>query len=31
LLFGYAATERFYEIGTPEALAETSAFLTVNG
>jgi len=27
-LFGYAATERFYEIGTPEALAETSAFLS---
>jgi NDP-sugar pyrophosphorylase family protein len=27
LLFGYAATERFYEIGTPESLAETSAFL----
>jgi NDP-sugar pyrophosphorylase family protein len=26
-LFGYAATERFYEIGTPEALAATSAFL----
>jgi len=26
-LFGYAATERFYEIGTPDALAETSAFL----
>jgi MurNAc alpha-1-phosphate uridylyltransferase len=26
-LFGYAATERFYEIGTPEALAETGAFL----
>jgi NDP-sugar pyrophosphorylase family protein len=26
-LFGFAATERFYEIGTPEALAETSAFL----
>jgi NDP-sugar pyrophosphorylase family protein len=26
-LFGYAATERFYEIGTPSALAETSAFL----
>ena len=31
LLFGYAATERFYEIGTPEALAETSTFLTVDG
>ena len=27
LLAGYAATERFYEIGTPEALAETDAFL----
>jgi NDP-sugar pyrophosphorylase family protein len=27
-LFGYVATERFYEIGTPAALAETSAFLT---
>jgi NDP-sugar pyrophosphorylase family protein len=27
-LCGYAATERFYEIGTPAALAETSAFLT---
>jgi NDP-sugar pyrophosphorylase family protein len=26
-LFGFAATKRFYEIGTPEALAETSAFL----
>jgi NDP-sugar pyrophosphorylase family protein len=26
-LFGFAATERFYEIGTPAALAETSAFL----
>jgi NDP-sugar pyrophosphorylase family protein len=26
-LFGFAATERFYEIGTPEALAETSVFL----
>ena len=24
---GYEATERFYEIGTPEALAETDAFL----
>jgi hypothetical protein len=28
LLAGYQATERFYEIGTPEALAETAAFLT---
>ena len=27
-LFGYAATERFYEIGTPAALASTSEFLT---
>jgi N-acetyl-alpha-D-muramate 1-phosphate uridylyltransferase len=27
LLFGFAATERFYEIGTPEALVETSSFL----
>jgi NDP-sugar pyrophosphorylase family protein len=26
-LFGFEATERFYEIGTPDALAETSAFL----
>lgn len=26
-LFGFAASERFYEIGTPAALAETSAFL----
>lgn len=26
-LFGYAATERFYEIGTPASLAETEAFL----
>jgi NDP-sugar pyrophosphorylase family protein len=26
-LAGYEATERFYEIGTPEALAETEAFL----
>jgi NDP-sugar pyrophosphorylase family protein len=26
-LFGYEATERFYEIGTPAALAETDAFL----
>jgi len=26
-LFGFAATERFYEIGTPAALAETNAFL----
>jgi NDP-sugar pyrophosphorylase family protein len=27
-LFGFEASERFYEIGTPKALAETSAFLT---
>jgi NDP-sugar pyrophosphorylase family protein len=27
LLFGFRATERFYEIGTPDALAETDAFL----
>lgn len=27
-LFGYAVEERFYEIGTPEALAETGAFLS---
>jgi NDP-sugar pyrophosphorylase family protein len=26
-LFGFAASERFYEIGTPESLAETAAFL----
>jgi NDP-sugar pyrophosphorylase family protein len=26
-LFGYQATERFYEIGTPEGLSETDAFL----
>jgi NDP-sugar pyrophosphorylase family protein len=26
-LFGYEASERFYEIGTPAALAETEAFL----
>lgn len=26
-LFGFLATERFYEIGTPAALAEASAFL----
>jgi NDP-sugar pyrophosphorylase family protein len=28
-LFGFAATERFYEIGTPEALAETGEFLRI--
>jgi NDP-sugar pyrophosphorylase family protein len=27
LLCGFEATERFYEIGTPEALADTDAFL----
>ena len=27
-LRGIEATERFYEIGTPEALAETRAYLT---
>lgn len=27
LLFGYAATQRFYEIGTPESLRETNQFL----
>ncbi len=27
-LAGYEATERFYDIGTPEALAETERFLT---
>jgi N-acetyl-alpha-D-muramate 1-phosphate uridylyltransferase len=27
-LFGFLATERFYEIGTPSGLAETDAFLT---
>ena len=26
-LFGFAATKRFYEIGTPNSLAETGAFL----
>jgi len=26
-LFGFEATQRFYEIGTPEALTETDAFL----
>jgi NDP-sugar pyrophosphorylase family protein len=30
-LFGYAVTKRFYEIGTPEALAETGAFLSCGG
>ena len=27
LLYGYEVTERFHEIGTPDALAETSAYL----
>jgi NDP-sugar pyrophosphorylase family protein len=27
-LYGFLATERFYEIGTPSGLAETEAFLT---
>jgi NDP-sugar pyrophosphorylase family protein len=27
-LFGYPAVERFYEIGTPDALAQTDAFLS---
>lgn len=30
-LCGYEATERFYEIGTPEALAETGEFLSALG
>jgi NDP-sugar pyrophosphorylase family protein len=30
-LFGFAAAERFYEIGTPAALAETSEFLGTRG
>lgn len=29
-LYGFLATERFYEIGTPTGLAETEAFLTAN-
>jgi NDP-sugar pyrophosphorylase family protein len=29
-LYGFVAAERFYEIGTPTALAETEAFLTAN-
>lgn len=29
-LFGYEVSERFYEIGTPEALGETAVFLTGN-
>ncbi len=30
-LFGFAATERFYEIGTPSALEETGAYLAALG
>ncbi|MBV9818663.1 MAG: NTP transferase domain-containing protein [Solirubrobacterales bacterium] len=30
-LFGYCATERFYEIGTPESLAEAADFLAAGG
>jgi NDP-sugar pyrophosphorylase family protein len=30
-LFGYRATERFYEIGTPDALAEADDFLAGRG
>jgi NDP-sugar pyrophosphorylase family protein len=30
-LFGFPATERFYEIGTPQSLAETSEFLVTGG
>jgi len=30
-LAGFVATERFYEIGTPAALAETAAFLSASG
>jgi N-acetyl-alpha-D-muramate 1-phosphate uridylyltransferase len=30
-LYGFLATERFYEIGTPTALAETEAFLMRTG
>ena len=29
-LAGYEATDRFYEIGTPDSLAETSAFLSAS-
>jgi NDP-sugar pyrophosphorylase family protein len=29
-LYGFLATERFYEIGTPRGLAETEAFLMTN-
>jgi N-acetyl-alpha-D-muramate 1-phosphate uridylyltransferase len=31
LLYGFEAGERFYEIGTPAALAETDAFLRAGG
>ena len=31
LLYGYLATERFYEIGTPSGLKETDAFLRGSG
>ncbi len=31
LLYGFPATKRFYEIGTPSALAETEAMLTGGG
>ncbi len=31
LLFGFEATERFFEIGTPAALAQTDAFLRRGG
>jgi hypothetical protein len=30
-LFGFEATARFYEIGTPQALADTGAFLSRQG
>ena len=30
-LYGFEVTERFYEIGTPESLAETEAFLRDHG
>lgn len=30
-LFGFEATNRFYEIGTPESLAETAVFLASGG
>ncbi|HLI14597.1 MAG TPA: sugar phosphate nucleotidyltransferase [Acidimicrobiales bacterium] len=31
LLFGFEVVDRFYEIGTPAALAETSAYLAAEG